>query len=168
MNHTRTTLFAAMMAVGMTCAGSARGQAPKPTPAKPATPSAPTAPKSGLSSDEKIAIRMMWRHLNQAFEDLQNAKPDVHGDVSKLEQAIRDAMEQLHMADREVGPAPKPHASMADKGKSTKQIVDAVKYHLAEAQKLESRAGNEMHVQAANRLIADAQNEANAALSVVK
>ena len=131
-------------------------EAANPQPSK-------AAPAENLTSQQAGDVHTAWMNLNRAYLDLLSTAPDVKGDTSRLEGALKAAIDDLHELDKSAAAA-QPSGSRQDTGKSREYIFQAVQRHLDVARAaLQGSKINNSACEHALGQIAIAQGELNAA-----
>jgi hypothetical protein len=104
----------------------------RPSAAEPAAPWK-AAPAQKLTSQQAQSLNLAWRNLNRAYDDLLTTAPDVKGDTSKLESALKAAIHDLHQLDPSLAEASSLQGQ--DRGQPRDRVFDAVQKHLDLAKK---------------------------------
>src|SRR5438128_10545724 len=85
-------------------------------------------------------IRIAWRNLARAYQDLLNTPGDVKGDTSRVEGALGAAIDDLHQLDPSFAAA-SPALGRQDRGKTREYVFEAVQHHLNLAKKAVEDSG---------------------------
>jgi hypothetical protein len=151
--------FTTIVCIGSNVAAqAAKPQAPKPGSATKSTPA------GGLTAQQTSAVHTAWMNLNRAYLDLLKMPPDVKGDTSRLEGAIKASIEDLHQLDRLV--AAPPSGAPQDTGQPRERVFKAVRQHLDLAGKtLQDSQIKSSYCEHALAQIAHAQRELNTAMT---
>jgi hypothetical protein len=100
-----------------------------PASAKPlATQGAPK-----LTKQQSESLHLAWKDLARAYQDLMSAAPDVKGDTSRLEAALKSAVHDLHQMDPALEEVTTLQAQ--DRGVARDRLFDAVQRHLDSGKK---------------------------------
>jgi hypothetical protein len=93
-------------------------------------PAAPQKAASAvkLTSQQADYLNHAWRHLARAYQDLMTVAPDVKGDTSGLEGALKAAIHNLHQLDPSLAEASGLQGQ--DRGQPREHVFDAVQKHL--------------------------------------
>jgi hypothetical protein len=115
-----SSLIGAVLLVSLSFGGRASA-------AEPAVP--PRAvPAETLTGQQAQSLNEAWRNLNRAYLDLLSVSPDVKGDTSKLEGALKSTIHDLHQLDPRIPEAVGRQGQ--DRGQTRNQIFNAVQRHL--------------------------------------
>jgi hypothetical protein len=124
-------LVKVLLVAGSLLAFNGWGGAVPPQAAKPAA--GKVVPAAKLTSQQAESLNLAWRNLARAYQDLMTAAPDVKGDTTKLEGALKAAIHDLHELDP--GLAEASGLQGQDKGKTREYVFNAVQQHLDLAKK---------------------------------
>ncbi|HTS04329.1 MAG TPA: hypothetical protein VMP68_02020 [Candidatus Eisenbacteria bacterium] len=115
-----SSLIGALCLVGFSFGG-------RPSAAKPFAPQkAASAVK--LTSQQADDLNHAWKHLARAYMDLMTVAPDVKGDTSRLENALKAAIHNIHQLEPSLAEASGFQGQ--DRGQPRERVFDAVQKHL--------------------------------------